>query len=75
MVLMGNLMGETIRTSELLAHVKAHAVEPRVRLVANTLAGLQDRGAVRADVDRHTVLTLWFSAYYGRLVRDEHEPK
>lgn len=75
MVLMGNFMGETIRTPELLAHVKAHAVEPRVRLVENTLAALQDRGAVRADLDRHTVATLCFGAYYAALLRDEHDPE
>ncbi|WP_018331593.1 TetR/AcrR family transcriptional regulator [Actinomycetospora chiangmaiensis] len=73
MVLMGNFMGETLRTPELLAHVKSHAVEPRVRLVENTLAELQDRGAVRADVDRHTVATLCFGAYYAAFLRDEHD--
>jgi AcrR family transcriptional regulator len=73
MVLMGNFMAETLRTPELLAHVKAHAVEPRVRLVESTLAGLQERGAVRADVDRHTVATLCFGAYYAAFLRDEHD--
>lgn len=75
MVLMGNFMGETIRTPELLAHVKAHAVEPRVRLVENTLAALQDRGAVRADLDRHTAATMCFGAYYAAFLRDEHDRK
>jgi AcrR family transcriptional regulator len=74
MVLMGNFMGETIRTPELLAHVKAHAVEPRVQLVEHVLGALQDRGEVRPDLDRHTVATLCFGAYYSAFLRGETRP-
>jgi AcrR family transcriptional regulator len=72
MVLMGNFMGEALRTPELLDHLKERAVEPRVRLVEQVLAGLQDRGEVRRDLDRHTVATLCFGAYYSAFLRGEH---
>lgn len=72
MVLMGNFMAETLRTPELLAHVKQHAVEPRVRLVETVLDGLRGRGEVRPDVDSRTVATLCFGAYYAAFLR-EHD--
>lgn len=55
MVLMGNFMGEKLRTPALLEMVREHAVEPRVNLVERVLQNLRDRKAVRADVDTHTV--------------------
>jgi AcrR family transcriptional regulator len=73
MVLMGNFMSETLRTPELLAVVVEHAVEPRVGMVEQTLADLQDRGAVRPDVDRHTIATLCFGSYYAAFLRGEHD--
>jgi AcrR family transcriptional regulator len=75
MVLMGNFMGETLRTPELLAVVVEHAVEPRVGMVEQTLADLQDRGAVRPDVDRHTIATLCFGSYYAAFLRNEHDDR
>jgi AcrR family transcriptional regulator len=60
MVLMGNFMGETIRTPALLAIVFEHAVQPRLRLIDSLLADLQKRGEVRADIDRHTIATMCF---------------
>lgn len=72
MVLMGNFMGETLRTPELLAHVKEHAVEPRVQLVEQVLSDLQARGAARPDLDRHTIATVCFGAYYSAFLRGEH---
>lgn len=71
MVLMGNFMGETIRTPELLEVVQEHAVEPRLDLVERVLRHLQDRGEVRADVDVHTVATMCFGAYYAAFLRAE----
>jgi AcrR family transcriptional regulator len=71
MVLMGNFMAETIRTPELLAVVRQHAVEPRVNLVEQVLRGLIDRGEVRPDVDTHTIATLCFGAYYSAFLRGE----
>lgn len=73
MVLMGNFMGETIRTPELLAVVRQHAVEPRVDLVERVLRGLIERGEVRPDVDTHTTATLCFGAYYSAFLRGEAE--
>ena len=71
MVLMGNFAGEAIRTPELLEILREHAVEPRVALVENVLAELQDRGVVRAGVDRHTVATLCFGSYFAAFYRNE----
>ncbi|MFC4949213.1 TetR/AcrR family transcriptional regulator [Pseudonocardia sp. GCM10023141] len=73
MVLMGNFMGETIRTPELLAIVVEHAVEPRVRLIERLLDDLRARGAVRADIDTHTIATLCFGSYYAAFLRAEHD--
>lgn len=73
MVLMGNFMGETIRTPELLAVLFEHAVEPRVQLVERVLADLQERGAVRAGIDTHTIATLCFGSYYAAFLRAEHD--
>jgi AcrR family transcriptional regulator len=73
MVLMGNFMGETIRTPELLAIVFEHAVEPRLRLLEGLLADLQKRGEVRADIDRHTIATMCFGSYFGAFLRAEHD--
>jgi hypothetical protein len=73
MVLMGNFMGETIRTPELLAVVVEHAVEPRVDLVERVLAELQDQGDARPDLDRHTIATLCFGSYYAAFLRGEHD--
>ena len=44
MVLMANFAGELNRTPELLEILREHAIEPRVSLVENVLAQLQDRG-------------------------------
>jgi AcrR family transcriptional regulator len=71
MVLMGNFMGETIRTPELLAIVLEHAVEPRLRHLESVLAELQERGDVRPDVDRHTIATLCFGSYFAAFLRAE----
>jgi AcrR family transcriptional regulator len=71
MVLMGNLAGEAIRTPELLGILRERAVEPRVSLVENVLAQLQDRGAVRAGIDRHTIATMCFGSYFAAFYRGE----
>jgi AcrR family transcriptional regulator len=71
MVLMGNFAGEAARTPELLEILRRHAVEPRVTLVENVLAELQERGAVRHDIDRHTIATLCFGSYFAAFYRGE----
>jgi len=71
MVLMGNFAGEAIRTPELLEILRKHAVEPRVTLVENVLSQLQERGAVRDDVDRHTIATMCFGSYFAAFYRGE----
>lgn len=69
MVLMGNFMGETLRTPGLLEIVREHAVEPRVQLIERVLADLRSRGAVRGDLDTHTIATVCFGAYYAAFLR------
>lgn len=71
MVLMGNFAGEASRTPELLEILRRHAVEPRVTLVENVLSQLQELGAVRGDVDRHTIATLCFGSYFAAFYRGE----
>jgi AcrR family transcriptional regulator len=71
MVLMGNFAGEAIRTPELLGILREHAVEPRVTLVENVLTQLQDSGAVRDDIDKHTIATMCFGSYFAAFYRGE----
>ncbi|MEU8636387.1 TetR/AcrR family transcriptional regulator [Amycolatopsis sp. NPDC048633] len=71
MVLMGNFAGEAIRTPELLGILREHAVEPRVALVENVLTRLQDSGAARDDIDKHTIATLCFGSYFAAFYRGE----
>jgi AcrR family transcriptional regulator len=71
MVLMGNFAGEAIRTPELLEILRKHAVEPRVTLVEYVLSQLQERGAVRDEIDKHTIATLCFGSYHAAFYRGE----
>jgi|SRR5215469_235655 len=71
MLLMGNFAGEAARTPELLEILRKHAVEPRVTLVENVLAELQDRHAVRTEIDARTIATMCFGSYFAAFYRDE----
>jgi hypothetical protein len=71
MVLMGNFAGEAIRTPELLDILRSDAVEPRVALVERVLGQLREKGAVRADIDAHTIATLCFGSYFAAFYRGE----
>jgi AcrR family transcriptional regulator len=71
MVLMGNFAGEAIRTPELLEILRKHAVEPRVSLIEKVLAELQEHGAVRPDIDTHTIATMCFGSYFAAFYRGE----
>ena len=71
MVLMGNFAGEAIRTPELLDVLRRHAVEPRVALVERALGQLRESGAVRADIDAHTIATMCFGSYFAAFYRGE----
>jgi AcrR family transcriptional regulator len=71
MVLMGNFAAEAIRTPELLEILREHAVQPRVSLVENVLSQLQERGAVRAGIDKHTIATMGFGSYLAAFYRGE----
>lgn len=65
MVLMGNFIGETLRTPQLLSVVREHGVEPRVALLKQVLEQLRERGEVRSDVDIPTITALCFGSYFG----------
>lgn len=69
MVLMGNFAGEANRTPELLEILRRHAIEPRVTLVENVLSQLQERGAVRDDIDKHTIASMCFGSYFADFYR------
>jgi AcrR family transcriptional regulator len=71
MVLMGNFAGEAVRTPELLEILRKHAVEPRVILIEKVLGQLQERGAVSAGIDTHTIATMCFGAYFAAFYRGE----
>ncbi|GHH71850.1 TetR family transcriptional regulator [Streptomyces sulfonofaciens] len=71
MMLMGNFAGEANRTPELLEILRRHAVEPRVTLVENTLAQLRELGAVREEIDEHTIATMCFGSYFAAFYRGE----
>jgi AcrR family transcriptional regulator len=71
MVLMGNFAGESIRTPELLEILRQHAVEPRVTLVEYVLSQLQESGAVRREIDEHTIATMCFGSYFAAFYRGE----
>ncbi len=71
MVLMGNFAGEVIHTPELLEMLREHAVEPRVTLVESVLSELQAAGAVRDDLDKHTLATMCFGSYFAAFYRGD----
>lgn len=71
MVLMGNFAGEAIRTPELLGILREHAVEPRVALVENVLTQLQESGAVREGIDKHTIATMSFGSFFAAFCRGD----
>jgi AcrR family transcriptional regulator len=71
MVLMGNFAGEAVRTPELLAILRTHAVEPRVTLVEKVLRQLQERGEVRTGIDARTIATMCFGTYFAAFYRGE----
>jgi AcrR family transcriptional regulator len=75
MVLMGNFAGEAIRTPELLEILRMHAVEPRVTLVEDVLSQLQERGALSADIDKHTIATMCFGSYFAAYYRGTNKEK
>jgi AcrR family transcriptional regulator len=71
MVLMANFAGEVNHTPELLEILREHAIEPRVTLVESVLTQLQDRGAVREDIDKHSIASMCFGSYFAAFYRGE----
>ncbi|MEV6904554.1 TetR/AcrR family transcriptional regulator C-terminal ligand-binding domain-containing protein [Amycolatopsis sp. NPDC051372] len=71
MMLIGNLAAESIRTPELMNILREHVVRPRVEFIQIVLTQLRARGAVRADIDVHTISTLCFGSYFASYYRGE----
>jgi AcrR family transcriptional regulator len=71
MVLMGNFASEATHTPELLEILRKQAVEPRVTLLEDVLSQLQERGAVRDEIDKHTIATMCFGGYFAAFYRGE----
>lgn len=71
MILMSNFAGEVNHTPELLEILREHAIEPRVTLVESVLTQLQERGAVREDIDRHSIASMCFGSYFAAFYRGE----
>ena len=68
-VLQANFMGEVTRVPELLDILRERAVEPRMAALRAVILDLQQRGAVRAEVDVETVVTMCFGSYFGAFLR------
>ncbi|GAA5191071.1 TetR/AcrR family transcriptional regulator [Rugosimonospora acidiphila] len=71
MVLAANFGGEAIRTPELLAMLREHAIEPRVALLAEVLTHLRERGAVKADLDTGMISMMCIGSYFAAFYRGE----
>jgi AcrR family transcriptional regulator len=72
-LLLGNSLGESDREPELLELLAARAVHPRLQQLEDVLHRLGERGAVRADVDVHTLATLCFGSFFGARLRGERD--
>ncbi|MFD9688968.1 TetR/AcrR family transcriptional regulator [Kitasatospora sp. NPDC059088] len=69
MALIGNFMGETEREPGLFEHLIEHGNKPRCEELLLTLRHLQDKGAVRRDVDLDTLVSLCLGSYFGDYLR------
>ena len=69
MELHGNFMAEAERVPGLLEQLREHAVQPRCEELTEVLRGLQERGAIRKDVDLDVVVSLCFGSYFADYLR------
>jgi AcrR family transcriptional regulator len=69
MALHGNFMAEAEREPTLLEQLREHGVRPRCAELLTTLQLLQERGAVRQDVDLDIVVTMCFGSHFGDYLR------
>ncbi|WP_261163879.1 TetR/AcrR family transcriptional regulator [Microbacterium sp. Marseille-Q6965] len=65
MTLHGNFMAEAERVPHLLAQMRELGNQPRCQELTDVLTELQQRGAVRTDVDIDMVVTLCFGSYFA----------
>lgn len=72
-VMLGNFMGETNRTPELMELMTTRAVEPRVGVLEKLLEDFKVDGVIRPDVDCHTVTTMCFGSFFGAHLRGERD--
>jgi AcrR family transcriptional regulator len=72
-VLQGDVIGESDREPELLDLLAARAVEPRVQQLERVLHRVRERGAIRTDVDLHTLATMCLGSFFGAHLRGERD--
>lgn len=65
MTLHGNFMAEAEREPGLLEQMRAQGNQPRCQELTDVLQDLQQRGAVRADIDVDTIVSLCFGSYFA----------
>ncbi len=65
MTLHGNFMAEAEREPGLLAQMRQQANQPRCQELAEVLIELQQRGAVRGDMDVDMIASLSFGSYFA----------
>ena len=65
MLLHGNFMAEAEREPSLHAQMREQGNQPRCEELAEVLEHLQQRGAVRMDVDLDMIVTLCFGSYFA----------
>jgi AcrR family transcriptional regulator len=68
-MLVGHVMAEAEHNPELLEMVRTHAVLPRRSLLLDTLRALQERGALRSDLDLDAVADMCIGSYYAAFIR------
>ncbi|WIB26846.1 TetR/AcrR family transcriptional regulator [Curtobacterium sp. MCSS17_015] len=73
MSLHGNFMAEAEREPGLLAQMREHGNQPRCQELADVLTQLQERGAVRKDVDIDIIVSLAFGSYFADFNRYGHD--
>lgn len=65
LALLGNILAESTHIPELLEIYREHCIEPGMRLLADTLSTLQQRGDLRPDIDPDDVATMLYGSYLG----------
>jgi AcrR family transcriptional regulator len=68
-MLVGNVLAEAAHNPALLEMVRIHALQPRQQQFIATLRALQDRGALRAELNLDTLADLCTGSYLSAFLR------